>query len=459
VKIRTWTVSLAVLVAGAANAKADTSASGWSYDNNVKDVAFASDCCEPECGAAECCDPCCDDGCCGDACCGDGCDCGCGAGAGGGCCLEAFSLAALIGLADDSAYQIGGWTNVGYHDDPIPLSFTRNDLGSFQDYPDRFELAQQWFYLGRTVDGSNGFDIGGRIDMMYGVDAQKTQAFGNPTSLGVPAALAAAGAAGTRGIGTFDNSLDHTPYGWAIPQAYGEVAVGDLAVKVGHFFTPIGYEVVPATGNFFMSHSYTMFNSEPFTHTGALATYSGFEALTLYGGWTAGWDTGFDQFASGSNAIGGFGINVGDNITLTYLNTYGNFGWRDLGGDDSYSHSFVGTVGLTDNLQYIFQSDYLRTDEDNDAILAVAGLPDETIGINQYMIYSLNDLISLGGRIEWWRADVPGALGHTSFYGATGGVNFHVLDNLVFRPEYRQDWCPATDLDVETAAVDMILSY
>ena len=152
----------------------------------------------------------------------------------------------------------------------------------FDDVPDHMHLGQQWFYLGRTVDGSGGFDLGGRIDVVYGTDAQKTQAFGNPN-------------AGVRGFGTWDASLDHGEYGWAIPQAYGEFAVGDLGVKIGHFFTPIGYEVVPVTGNFFRSHSYTMFNSEPFTHTGVLGTYTGFDAVTLYGGWTLGWDTGFDQ--------------------------------------------------------------------------------------------------------------------------------------------------------------------
>ena len=76
-KIRTWTVSLAALALSAAPAVAEPSLSGWSYDNNVKGVAFASDCCEPACGASDSCcdDPCCEDPCCG-ADCGDGCDCG-----------------------------------------------------------------------------------------------------------------------------------------------------------------------------------------------------------------------------------------------------------------------------------------------------------------------------------------------------------------------------------------------
>ena len=206
----------------------------------------------------------------------------------------------------------------GLHHNNVPLSQAYNDLLSFNDVPDNVNLNQQWFYVEKTVDGSCGCDLGGRIDVVYGTDAQKTQAFGNPN-------------AGVRGDGFFDASWDHGEYGLAMPQLYGEVAYDDLAVKVGHFFTPMGYEVIPATGNFFYTHSYTMFNSEPFTHTGVLATYTGYEDLTLYGGWTLGWDTGFDQLNSGSNFLGGFSAELDDNVTFTYICTAGNFGWRDGG--------------------------------------------------------------------------------------------------------------------------------
>jgi hypothetical protein len=417
VKIRTWTVSLAVLVAGAANARAEVSASGWSYDNNVKEVAFASDCCEPECGVA--------DPCCADPGCGDGCDCG------SACGLAGLSLASLVGIPADSQLQLGGWTAMGYSDNNVPLSQAYNDLLSFDDVPDHFHLNQQWFYLGRTLSG-DGFDLGGRIDTVYGTDAQKTQAFGNP-------------GAGVRGFGTYDASLDHGEYGWAIPQAYAELGYNNASVKVGHFFTPIGYEVIPVTGNFFRSHSYTMFNSEPFTHTGVLGQVTA-DALTLYGGWTLGWDTGFDQLNQGSNFLGGFAYAINDNVTFTYLSTYGNFGWRDGGDDNSYSHSMVLVAGLTDNLQYIAQSDMIDTSN--------PGVSEfDTIGLNQYLIYSLNDVIGIGGRLEWWKAD------GVSFYEATSGLNIKLLDNLVIRPEYRQDWAPGIGLDEDTFLVDGYLTY
>ena len=158
----------------------------------------------------------------------------------------------------------------------MPLSQAYNDLLSFDDVPDHFHLGQQWFYLGRRPTARAGLDLGGRIDVVYGTDAQKTQAFGNP-------------GAGVRGFGTCDASLDHGEYGWAIPQAYGEVASGDLSVKVGHFFTPLGYEVIPATGNFFRSHSLHDVQQRavyPHRRLGHLHRHG--DGLTLYGGWTAG---------------------------------------------------------------------------------------------------------------------------------------------------------------------------
>ena len=178
--------------------------------------------------------------------------------------------------------------------------------------PHQLNAQQQWLYLGKEADGSNGFDWGFRFDAMYGTDAQKTQAFGNPG-------------------GEWDNSWDHGVYGWAIPQLYGEVAMGDFSVKVGHFFTLVGYEVVTAPDNFFYSHALTMFNSEPFTHTGVLTTYKGIDGITLYNGWTAGWDTGFTNALGGSNYLGGVGLELSESLTVTYILTAGNFGLRTAG--------------------------------------------------------------------------------------------------------------------------------
>ena len=405
-KFKSWTAGIAALTLATAPVFAEDSLAQWSYDQMVTPVG------------------CCDSG----YDCGDGCDCGSGCGGGGllsgmgGGLIEGFSLADTLGV---SAFEVGGWTQFGYHDSQTPLSTARGDVFSFNDIPKELNLHQQYFYLGKEADGSKGFDLGFRADFIYGTDAQKTQSFGNPAN-------------------SFDEGFDHGVYGWAIPQLYAEVAMGDFSVIIGKFYTLVGYEVVTAPDNFFYSHALTMFNSEPFTHTGVLTTYSGFENITLYNGWTAGWDSGFDSVASGNNYLGGFSVGLGDSVTMTYINTYGNFGAVSQGDDDDYSHSIVFDVALRDDVNYVFQSDYKK----------VGGpVRDEDISINQYLFYSYNDIIKLGSRVEWWRND------GVSNYEYTTGVNIKLLDNLVMRPEFRKDWTPATGFEQDMAAVDVILTY
>ncbi len=429
--IKTWTVGIAVLALSAAPVMAEQSVSDVSMDNNVQEICFGL--LDRGCDCGDSCD--CGDACCKDSCAG-GCDCGnacCGRGGVLGA-IEGLSLAALLGM-EGSDWDVGGWTQFGYHDDQTPLSVTRNDGGSFNDVPDGLQLQQQWIYLGKEADGSRGLDWGFRADVVYGTDAQKTQSNGNP---------------GTQ----FDTPWDRGIYGWAMPQLYGEIAINDLSVKIGHFYTIAGYETVAAPQNFFYSHSLSMFNAEPFTHTGVLSTYTGFEGLTLYNGWTLGWDTGFANTNSGNNYIGGFAYDLRDWVTMTFITTYGNFGFRDGGDSNSTAYSLVFDVTLTDNLQYVLQSDTVDAD-DLPASATNPFIENDIFSINQYLIYQYNDLISLGTRIEWFK------LGGTSHYEYTSGVNLHVLNNLVIRPEYRKDWSPAGGPagNRETTGVDMILTY
>eukprot|EP01025_Chloroclados_australasicus_P046452 TRINITY_DN51256_c0_g1_i1.p3 TRINITY_DN51256_c0_g1~~TRINITY_DN51256_c0_g1_i1.p3 ORF type:complete len:109 (-),score=19.60 TRINITY_DN51256_c0_g1_i1:31-357(-) len=94
-----------------------------------------------------------------------------------------------------------------------------------------------------------------------------------------------------------------------------------------------------------------MYNSEAFTHTGVLTTITASDNLTLYNGWTAGWDTGFDRFDGngeyGSSWLGGYSIALGDDATLTHIITAGDLG---LNGD-GWSQSIVVDVAVTDKLK------------------------------------------------------------------------------------------------------------
>ncbi len=302
-------------------------------------------------------------------------------------------------------FKIGGWLQAGYHD--------KTD-GRFNSHPGRVNLHQGYVYMQKTANGENGLDWGFRTDLVYGVDGLDTQAFGN-----------------NPGNWDFRNGFDHGSYGWALPQAYVELATCDLSVKVGHFYTPVGYEVVTAPDNFFYSHAFTMNNSEPFTHTGALGTYSATDKLTLYAGWTAGWDTGFDMYSQGNSFLGGFGYSLTDNIAMTYITSFGDLGWRG----DGYNHSLVFDVSVTEKLNYVLQSDLVLSDGywNVDADTFQAGQRDD-VGVNQYLIYQLNDCWAVGGRLEWWKRD------GSSLWEATAGVNWKPQANFVLRPEIRYNW-------------------
>ena len=339
---------------------------------------------------------------------------------------------------DCSKLNIGGWFSAGWHSES-------NDL--FNSQPDSFNLHQGWLFVEKVAVSECGeLGFGFRFDGMYGIDAGDTQSFGNSVD----------GGGNPRGWDNGPNFTRGGGYGWALPQAYVEIASGDWNVKVGHFYTLVGYEVVPAVDNFFYSHAITMYNSEPFTHTGAIASYSVNDDTTLYAGWTAGWDTGFDQFGDGSSFLGGFSMSLCEDITMTYITTFGDFGAR---GDEAYSHSFVFDTVLTENMNSVLQSDMVR----------IASTGEDSIGLNHRLIYQINNCVSFGSRSEWWKGDavtgyaphggVQPATGSQSHYASTWGLNLRPNSNMVIRPEYRYNYSPALDYEEGVFGVDVVVTY
>ncbi len=334
---------------------------------------------------------------CSDAGCSDAAGCGDAAG-----CSDPGSCAPCMQdpfkLLNTEAINIGGWLQSGY---------PNRSTNMFNNRPNEFNLHQAYMFAEKVADGSNGLGFGFRMDYVYGIDGPDTQAFGNQAN-------------------TFDFGFNNGGfYGHAIPQLYGEVAWNDISVKIGHFYTIVGYEVVTAPDNFFYSHSFTMFNSEPFTHTGVLASKQVGEA-TVYAGWTAGWDTGFSS-NGGDTFLGGVTMDVLDNASLAYAVTAGNIGF---GGDQSgYSHSLVFDVDVTDRLNYVIQNDYVDYEG------PVSGLFN-TVGINQYLLYDVTECLGVGTRVEWWQNEVvPGT--QSDVYGVTVGMNYKPNANMILRPELR----------------------
>jgi hypothetical protein len=363
----------------------------------------------PACDVAAICD--------GKACCDSmaSCDSGCaGLGGGGGGGDDPFQLFPNT----IAGFKVGGWTSVGYHDHANPLSFNT--------YDGRVQLGQQWLFAEKVADGSKGLGFGARIDYIYGTDGPDTQSFGIPNN-------------------HWDNSWDNgrVPgnvnggYGHAIPQLYGEIASGDLSVKVGHFFTIVGNEVVQATGNFFYSRQFTFYNAEPFTHTGALSTYNVDADTQLYNGYVLGWDSGFED--NGDAYIGGIKRKVSDSVSVLYSTVLGSFGRGNRAVQEKGGiHNFILTANLTDKWTFISQVDYLYSNNVNGVTQR------NSFGNINYLLYKVNDKVSLGQRVEWFNFSGEGFAGvqNDDLYNYTAGINYKVNSNLMFRPEARWVWDP-----------------
>ena len=365
-----------------------------------------------------------------------------------------------------------GWVNAGIGANNWGSPF--NGPITFNDRAWQGQMNQLYLVNEKLLDTEDGPDWGGRVDLLYGTDYIYTTARGLDGNL-----LYQPNPAGTGGAPSWASSKD---YGLAMPQLYGELGAADHAVKFGHFYTIIGYEVVPAIGNFFYTHAYTMQYGEPFTHTGVLDTWTPNDQLTVYGGITNGWDNFSDPInyfginnpgypGANSNAafLGGVTFKNSDasqalTTTVSSGNEIGSFAQNGTGNIGNRSIvSNVYTNELSDKLTYVFQNDLGWQFNANPATQNVgqaAGLA-QWYGINQYMFYNISDSLVGGMRFEWFRDNNgtrvinpirnaifggPYGSGYAgNFWQATWGLNWKPNNNWIIRPELRYDWYSPDD--------------
>jgi hypothetical protein len=339
---------------------------------------------------------------------------------------------------NNSRWQITGFANGGVTGNARPAPSGFNGPLSFNDQHEG-QFNQLYMQVERAIDTSiNTWDVGGRVDMMYGSDYIFNQTLGfelDPDG---------------------GNRWNSNPYyGLVMPQLYGEVGYNDLSVKMGRFYTIIGYEVVPATGNFFYSHAYSHQYGEPFYHYGALATWRYSDTTSLLGGVVNGWDA-LDRTQDNAAFIGGLLWDGGDGRSLAITGIGSN---EPTGEDgtvyDEYAgrgmYSVVFSQDFAERWTYVFQHDY-GFQRYGSAYKTAASHHAEWYGINQYLFYSINDCWKAGTRFEWFRDDdgfrvagvrpgnpTNGAYAG-NFWAMTYGLNWTPTTNLTVRPELRYDW-------------------
>ncbi len=349
----------------------------------------------------------------------------------------------------NSGIEVGGWASVGITYASHNGDHNTNAPISFNERINEVHLHQLNLFAEKAVD-ANGkdWDIGGRVDVMFGADANNTQATGWDNQI-----LSK----------DFSNNYD-----LAIPQAYAEIyaPIGNgLTTKVGHFYTSIGYEVVTAPDNFFFSHAYTMLYGEPFTHSGVMFSYPLNDNISISGGAVTGWDN-FDENGGDWSFLGGASWTSDDANTSLAVTLITGESYDDSVDFNTTMYSIVLSHNFSEKLHYVFQHD-LGVMED-----AVApGEDADWYGINQYLTYDLNDQLSTGIRAEWFRdGDGTRINGFSAnYYAVSLGINYAPTEWIKFRPEVRYDWADTngaggvfdngTDDDQVAVAMDFVVTF
>ncbi|MGV3607872.1 MAG: outer membrane beta-barrel protein [Planctomycetaceae bacterium] len=318
---------------------------------------------------------------------------------------------------------------------------------TWTDRSNEYQMNQLWVGAEKATDASEkNWDLGGRVDVMWGTNHRFNTAWGLEDN--------------------WNNG--NAFYGLAMPNMYAEVAHCDWKVKIGHFASPVGYFGIDTTQNIFNTLPYTYQYGEPFTHTGVLATKTVSEKLTLGGGFTRGWDNfAGDPTNSGASpnlgVIGTATYTAENGGSIAYVNMWSNevnqLGAGNFSG--RYLQTLVLSRPLTETVTYVAQSDF-GTQE---AALA-SGRSAQWYGLNHYLLNKRSDCVTWAANFEWFRDEdgyrVGGFLpslggGSTvrglplarygyqgNFFQVTVGPKWSPYKNLFVRPNLRFDWFDGT---------------
>jgi hypothetical protein len=366
--------------------------------------------------------------------------------------------------------KIAGWLAQGFTWNPDSPDNRFNFPMTFNDRSNEYQMNQVYLYAEKAVKTEGcDWDFGGRVDVLYGTDYYFT------TSVGWE----------THDDGSQKWNSQNGPrfqfgparlYGLAVPQLYAEVYAPygkGWDIKLGHFYTPMGYEAVMSTANFFYSHAYTHQYFEPFTHWGVIANTPVSDSVKLGVGAVMGWDT-LDDTHDKVSVLGTVTWTSCDKNTTVF---YGIIAGEEpglLGNEDSriYQSLYV-THKCGEKLTSVTGTDLIWQ---NNGSFNNAGNPEdaEAYSIYQYLLYDITKCCSVGIRAEVARDDdnlriVPvGALSEGGIFSeVTLGLNYKPYENLRIRPEVRWDWADFSggvfddfsDNHQFTASIDVVLTF
>lgn len=337
-----------------------------------------------------------------------------------------------------------GWLDGIYVDSWLDQGVTINTLSprnringpvTFNDRSNAYQLNQMYLRLARdAAEECDRWGMGGCIDLLYGTDSIYTAA---------------------RGLEVTDDlspRWNAQRYGLAMPQLYAEFYCpwgNGLNMKIGHFYSILGYESVAAPDNFFYSHSYLFQYAAPFTFTGFLGeTHLG--DFTIQAGMTRG-DDNWDDNNNDLGVVGNIGWTSRNGRTNIALGVDATREQPDPSSNIRTIFSLVIQQKLGRHWQYVIQSDI--GNEPGAGVGNPTTLDRATTaswyGVNQYLFRTINERWQAGMRFEWFRDEngsrVPGANRTGDYFELSTGVNWTPNKHITLRPELRWDWTGTAD--------------
>lgn len=289
---------------------------------------------------------------------------------------------------------------------------------------------------------SESFDLGGRVEWMYGADARKVHSTGLFDYYGADP----------------ENQFDLT-------QAYVDVAIPigkGVRLRLGKFVTTLGFETIDPAGNWLYSHSF-MFGAIPFTHTGVLATYQLNDRWMLESGVTRGWDDALEDKNAALDFLGRvvFQATASTSVQMAICS-----GPERAGDNGSWRNTFDGIINHQISDEWKLGGEGLWVMD--------GGMEESWYGIAGYVQYRPcgNRFIAVNTRLEWF-VDESGNLYGTSadLYELTVGMGITPFAGdrygqyLTIRPEIRCDYAGedffngGADHFQFTAAIDAVYTF
>lgn len=294
-------------------------------------------------------------------------------------------------------------------------------------------LNQLYLSFDRAME--DHFTVGGAVTLLYGNDYNPAQSFGwelRPGRFVSPATQ------------KWNSGQD---YGLAIPQAFVEVGTKKASLVVGHFWTPIGLNVVYANGNFFNTQPYSYMHGQPFDHWGAMAKFAPDDNWSGHIGVVNGWGA-LDRPQDSASIIFGVKYTADEGKWWNHLHMY-------LGQEPENLGAGYGNRFLINNTSWYKVNDCV--DIAHEFTLGVQqnqGRNSSTyFGFSPYVYRKINDNLKAGIRADIFH-DPGGIVAgirngnpnvgpyNGTFYMVNAGLNWtpNGSKNLMVRPEIRYDW-------------------